>query len=120
MKLLVFILLLLHVNSFLFISQADEQDVCEARGQQVHDIDSLTDWLQQALAKEKKKGSHNEKKDDRDARFFHLLKPHHFFSPQFVLIKKTGVSANRHYAPVVNDSNILAGFSSIQSPPPKA
>lgn len=104
----------------MFIAQVDEQDVCEARGRQVQDIDSLTDWLQQSLAKEKQKGHHNEKKDDGNARFFHLLKPHHFFSPSFVLIKKTAVSVNKAYAPAADDSRRPAGFFSVQSPPPKA
>lgn len=104
----------------MFIAQVDEEDMYEMSGRPVHDIDSLTDWLQQSLAKEKKTGSHNDKKDDRDARFFHLLKPHHFFSPQSVLVKKQSASTGKPYAPVVDDGHLLAGFFSIQSPPPKA
>ena len=119
MKPLTFILLLLHVNFSMFISQVDEQDVYEAKGMHVRDIDSLTDWLQQALARHKSH-SHNDKKDDGDARFFHILKPTHFFSPHFVLVKKPTVSASECYAPLLNETRLLAGFSSIQSPPPKA
>ena len=120
MKPFAFILLLLHINFSMFISQVDEQDMCEARGQQVHDIDTLTDWLQEAFAKDKQSGSHNDKKDDNNARFFHILKPHHFFSPHFELLKKPGADEHICYAPALNETRIYAGFYSIQSPPPKA
>jgi hypothetical protein len=120
MKPFAFILLLLHVNFSMFISQVDEQDVYEAKGMHVRDIDSLTDWLQQALSKHKSTGSHNDNKDDRDARFFHILKPTHFFSPHFVLVKKPTDNTSESYAPLLNETDLRAGFSSIQSPPPKA
>ena len=97
----------------------DEQDTYEAAGRPVRDIDSLTDWLQQALA-DKPPDNHNDKKDDSNARFFHILKPHHFFSPPFVLMKKPSVSKNDCFVLVVNDTALFAGFSSLYLPPPKA
>ncbi|QEC56902.1 hypothetical protein [Flavisolibacter ginsenosidimutans] len=120
MKPFAFILLLLHVNFSMFISQVDEQDVYEAKGMHVRDIDSLTDWLQDILSKHKSSDSHNNKKDDGDARFFHILKPTHFFSPHFVLAKKPTVTTNENYAPLMNETVLPSGFSTIQSPPPKA
>lgn len=120
MKPLAFILLLLHVNFSMFIAQVDDLDVYEARGMKVRDIDSLADWLQQAFSKQKSGDSHNEDKDDGDARFFHIIKLTQFFSPHFIPVKKTFVNAAATHAPVRNETNLPAGFFSIQLPPPKA
>lgn len=118
MKPLAFLLLLLHINSAMFIAQVDEQDVYDAKGQQVCDVDTLTDWLQETFSKKDAPKQHQDEDDD-NARFFHILNPHHIFSPYFVLVKKPTVSSNGCFVPVVNETALFAGFFSIQVPPPK-
>ncbi len=119
MKPFAFILLLLHINFSMFIAQVDETDTYDASGQQMTDINSLSDWLQASLSSHKPV-KHKSDSDDDNARYFHALKPHHFFSPYFLLVKKAAVPNTTAFAPALNDNQLLAGFFDIQSPPPKA
>lgn len=102
----------------MFIAHIDERDVYDKSGRQLRDVNTLTDWLQQALSH--KHHRQHKDRDDDNACYFHLLSPQPFFSPHFEVMKKPGTAEPICHAPALNEKGLQAGFYSIQSPPPKA
>lgn len=119
MRVLAFILLLLHVNFSMFIAQTDEKDIYDQNSQQVQDINSLTEYLQQTFSHHKEK-KHPKDSDDDNARYFHALKPHYFLMQPVTIIKKEPATHSYRSIPLTDDALLSAGFYDIQSPPPKA
>ena len=117
MRLLASILLLLHVNFSMFIAQIDEKDVYDASFQQVHDINSLTEYLQQVFTQNKE---HKKQKDsdDDNARYFHVLKPHFFLQPT-INVKKESSLLLYKIIPSQNETALASGFVTHPSPPPR-
>lgn len=119
MKPLAFILLLLHINFSMFIPQIDEKDIYDSNCQQVQDINSLSEYIQTCYTNHPKP-HHNKDSDDDNARYFHSLKPHFFLLQPFAVVKKENTNIPHGSIPLTDDASLSAGFSNIQSPPPKA
>lgn len=119
MRFFAFILLLLHINFSMFIAQIDEEDIYDATFQQVQDINSLSDYLQQTFSHHK--GNHKKKdSDDDNARYFHCLKPHFFLVQPAAIIKKESSLLLYKTLPLLDETALSSGFLNILSPPPKA
>ena len=103
----------------MFIAQIDEKDVYDRNFQQVQDINSLTEYLQQVFSHHK---DHKPTKDsdDDNARYFHVLKPHFFLLQPVTIIKKEAATPSYLDLPPADDAVLASGFYDIQSPPPKA
>ncbi len=70
---MVYIVLFMHVNTYMFFPMIDEQDVYEASGVQKDDINSLIEYIDQVVL-----GHHDdtpEDEDDDQAHFYHLKAP---------------------------------------------
>jgi len=119
MRLFAFILLLLHVNFSMFIAQIDEKDIYDADLRQVHDINSLSEFIQYSLSNNK--DQHKTKdSDDDNARYFHALKPHYFVVQPSALLKKETSLYSYRSIPLQNENSLSSGFFEILAPPPKA
>ncbi len=118
MRLLAFILLLLHVNFSMFIAQIDEKDVYDADFRQVHDINSLSEYIQYSFSKDK--DPHKTKdSDDDNARYFHALKPHFFLVQPSAAVKKESSLYSYRSIPLQDENSLSSGFFEILAPPPK-
>ncbi len=82
-KLLAFILLLSHMNTSMFLPQVPEDDVYDANGNQVDDINSVVEYVMVKLGLD----HHADDEDDDSGQNFHLVKNAEFFPPVFSEIK---------------------------------
>ncbi|MER3470127.1 MAG: hypothetical protein C4330_02055 [Chitinophagaceae bacterium] len=119
MRFFLFVILLLHVNYTMFIAQVDEIDLYDAKGQQIEDINSLTEYVDVVLFGNKHK--HKADDDDDCARFFHSIKIDYFFKQQLVATKNVDkeIGAKKVY-PVYSIGKPSSAYTEIQTPPPEA
>lgn len=118
MKLFAAILLLSHVNFSMFIAQIDEKDIYDAAFQEVQDINSLSEYLQNVFSHHKDHNKHKDTDDD-NARYFHALKPHFFLQPTVLGKKESSLPLYKNL-PLKDETALASGFSKLDSPPPKA
>lgn len=115
-QVLALILLLSHVNFAMFIAQVDELDIVDNNGQQQEDINSLVQYIGQALHIKHKPLKDS---DDDNARYFHASKfDDHFFSQAGILKKADFFSVETKFPPCV-DEKVNSIYLDIQGPPPK-
>lgn len=72
-RFLVYVVLLMHVNTYMFFPMVDETDVYEQPGQQKDDINSLAEYIYQILLGHR--DSTPEDEDDDQAHFYQLKAP---------------------------------------------
>jgi hypothetical protein len=65
-----FIILLCHLNTSMFLPQIAEDDVFDANGKQVDDVNSVIEYFQVALGYD----HHADDEDDDNGQNFHLIK----------------------------------------------
>jgi hypothetical protein len=118
-KYLAFLVLISHMNFFMFIPQVDEADEFDKNGCQLDDINSLYEFIDQVVLGNT--DSTPEDEDDDQPRFFHIVKVGDFTLEQnIVLIKRPDLSRNNNTTyPVFLAAKIPLVFSEIQAPPPK-
>jgi len=115
-KVFAFILLLSHMNTSMFLPQVQEEDLYDANGQQVDDINSIVELVSVELGYDK----NADDEDDDSGQNFHIVKlPEYSFQQQSVLIERTDFKEikNKNFAeykipftkPVITD---------IPTPPP--
>jgi hypothetical protein len=118
MRFIIFVILLLHVNYNMFIAQVDEIDLYNAKGEQVEDINSLTEYVDVILFGNK----HHHKADDDDdcARFFHSVKVDYFFQQPVVVARNLSkeIAQNKIY-PIYNAEKPSSAYTEILTPPPE-
>lgn len=117
-QLLVFIVLVSHINFSMFIAQVDERDTYDRSGRQKEDINSLVQYLARVFHYK-----HNPFKDSDDdsARYFHI-------ETQFVICEKDAVQIEDPFEylsqkikyPPYKEQKALSQYFEIQSPPPEA
>ena len=71
-KPLAFLLLLSHVNFFMFIAQVDEVDAYDSKGCRINDINTLCQYIDEVVLNHHSKPRPDE--DDDNARYFHIVK----------------------------------------------
>jgi len=115
-NLLAFILLLAHVNFSMFIAQVDEVDAYDKTGQQKEDVNSLVQYLADALHIKHKPLKDS---DDDNARYFHASKFDDYNFSLLGVIRKEFFSTPIKFPPYfVKPASSI--FLDIQAPPPKA
>lgn len=87
-RLLVYLVLLMHVNTYMFFPMVDETDAYEKSGKQKDDINSLAEYIYQVLLGHR--DSTPEDEDDDQAHFYQL---------------KSGISYSIVTACVIRDEN---------------
>jgi hypothetical protein len=119
-KPLAFLLLLSHVNFFMFIAQVDEVDCYNADGTRINDINSLTEYINDVILHRQSKSRDDE--DDDNARYFHLVKlASYSLSPQSVTVSASKPpSANgKKTLPDNTNQKLLSVFYDVVTPPPR-
>jgi len=81
-KLLVYIVLLMHVNTYMFFPMVDETDVYEANGTRRDDINSLAEFINQILLGHR--DSTPEDEDDDQAHYYHINSAHRYVVTQYI------------------------------------
>lgn len=118
-RLAVILLLISHINFSMFIAQVDEVDVFGATGEQLPDVNSLTDYLANLLVS----NPENPKKDtdDDSARYFHIVKiDSQLFNQQFTVINQPVREAGKSTSyPDLVKGKLPIIFFEISSPPPE-
>lgn len=115
---LVFIALISHINFTMFVPHVDEQDIYDAKGVQVSDINTLTEYIDQILLGNKR-GIHKDEDDD-NAIYFHLVKIDYNLQQPVRLLKMPVVEFAKEvlYPPFI-ESKLASHTFDIQSPPPE-
>src|SRR5215204_2597422 len=118
-NLLVFLVLLSHMNFSMFIPQLDEADRYDAPGKQEDDINSLYEFIDQVVLGNQDDTPEDE--DDDNAVYYHIIKVDNYCSNQnIVLIKRPELSLHKATFSVFLAGKIPSVFFEIQSPPPDA
>lgn len=119
-KWLVFIVLLSHINCTMFIAQVDEVDVYDKAGRQIDDINSLAEYINEAITGNHHQSAHDE--DDDNAWYFHIEKAGNYsFCPQFIELKKPPAdNQQNNIYPSRNEALFNAVLAEKPTPPPKA
>jgi hypothetical protein len=118
-KPLAFLLLLSHINFFMFIAQVDEVDCYNADGTRINDINSLTEYINDVILHRQSKSREDE--DDDNARYFHIVRLPGVCLPQQAAISVAKPSNNRdlNYSFYTNDKKPLNIFFDVVTPPPR-
>jgi hypothetical protein len=118
-KPLALLLLLSHVNFFMFIAQVDEVDAYDAHGCRVNDVNSLAEYINDVLTNNKSKSRPDE--DDDNARYFHIIRLPGVCLPRQVSIAVTETSndTDLNYSFCANDKKQLSVFFDVVTPPPR-
>jgi hypothetical protein len=118
-KPLAFLLLISHINFFMFIAQVDEVDAYAADGHRINDINSLAEYINDVVLHNQDKPRDDE--DDDNARYFHPgnLADYSLGQPVIVSGLKIGEEVREKSFPRVNDQNIHSIFYDVITPPPR-
>lgn len=118
-KALAILILLYHVNFFMFIPQLDEVDQYDANGKIIDDINSLAGYIDQVVLGHKHSSPNDE--DDDSARYFHVpsVDAYNFQQQIIESIQSnfTPDSETKYPSPI--ERKIPSVFFEVQSPPPE-
>ena len=119
-KLLAYIILLMHVNTYMFFPMVDETDVYTAKGVCKDDINSLVEYINQVLLGHRDNTPEDE--DDDQAHYYHAKSMHRYYAsvreirPVVEDVIPTYVIKD-HFA-VWPDPRILYPVYDVSPPPP--
>ncbi len=118
-QVLAFILLLSHMNTSMFLPQVAEQDVYDAHGNQVDDINSITELILVSLGIDK---TADDEDDDCGQNLQLVRMADCVFHPFFTEIKNTGASINSPalYGDFTHDKISKISYDLIIPPPKQA
>ena len=118
-KALALLLLISHVNFFMFIAQVDESDVYDSTGARINDINSLTEYINDVFLHNKNKSRHDE--DDDNARYFHIVKllDYSFFQQVIKIEPNQCDKEDQRSFPLINAEKPFSVFFDVVTPPPK-
>jgi hypothetical protein len=115
---LAFLLLISHVNFFMFIAQVDETDIYTANGNRINDINSVAEYIHDVILHHQNKPRPDE--DDDNARYFHLVKTANYcFSQQVIIESDPGPGRDKNTFPHISTTKLLPVFYDVVTPPPK-
>jgi hypothetical protein len=117
-KLTAFIMLLLHMNFFMFLPQCEETDYYDANGQQADDINSVVEYVRVVLGYDK---TADDEDDDSGNNFTITKSCDYFFQQQVAIldIRDLLQRSNRGYNEYIIPA-LLCTCNDIISPPPEA
>jgi hypothetical protein len=118
-KPLAFLLLISHINFFMFIAQVDEVDAYDNKGCRINDINSLTQYIDDVILGHNNKPRPDE--DDDNARYFHIVKLNGYsFSKQVILSEqKTCIIKTKKTFPLYSAQKLNPVFYDVVTPPPR-
>ncbi|MGZ3847161.1 MAG: hypothetical protein ACXVLT_09290 [Flavisolibacter sp.] len=118
-KLLAILILLYHVNFFMFIPQLDEVDQYDSKGMPIDDINSLTGYIDQTILGHKHSSPQDE--DDDNARYFQLIDVNGYNFQQQIIESIQGhfIPANKTRYPSTIEKKICTVHRDITTPPPR-
>ena len=116
---LAFLLLICHVNFFMFVAQVDEVDAFDSHGCRINDVNSLVEYINDVLLDNNGKSRPDE--DDDTARYFHLNKLNVFSSVKPVIESEhsSGGVKSKETFPPYNSRKLLSVFFDVVTPPPR-
>jgi hypothetical protein len=117
-KLTAFILLLMHMNYFMFLPQVEETDSYDTSGKQTDDINSVVEYVRVVLGLDKTADD----EDDDSANNFTLVKTcDYIYQQQITILETPGFIeiSNRAYGEYKTPAPLFTCFDII-SPPPEA
>jgi hypothetical protein len=121
-RLLIWMVLLMHVNTYMFFPMIDEEDVYECNGKQRDDINSLVEFVNQVLLGNR--DSTPEDEDDDQVHFYHIKSAHYYATPYAAYLPEVATCQFSFYAAklfhIPADQRIRDVFYDIVAPPPKA
>jgi hypothetical protein len=115
-RFLAFILLLCHMNASMFLPQISEDDVFDANGKQLDDVNSVIEYFQVALGCD----HHVDDEDDDNGQNFHLVKNVEYnFQQTFFTIESAVVTSTASPAFYHGDEDSFQTVAlDIITPPP--
>ena len=118
-KPLAFLLLISHINFFMFIAQVDEVDVYDAHGCRINDINSLAEYVNDIILHHSNRPRPDE--DDDNARYFHFVKLDGYsFGHQVVISGSIPAEIKGKKTPLYNSNQkLLSVFYDVVTPPPR-
>lgn len=119
-NLFAFLVLISHMNFTMFIPQVDEVDGFDAAGQQVDDINSLYEYVDEVVLGHKDTTPEDE--DDDSGAYYHIQKVDNYYCNRMVnVVKRAAFFANnKKNFPVLKQEKLPSVFFEIQCPPPEA
>ena len=120
-KVLAFLLLVSHMNTSMFLPQVAEQDAYDSTGQQIDDINSVVELINEDVL-----GHHNQpidEDDDNGQNFLHVVKMVDYsYQPFFTEIHQRIALREEpiRIFPRYNETETEQGYADILLPPPKA
>ena len=119
-NLVIFIVLLVHINGSMFLPQVAEQDIYDAQGTQQKDINTVIEYVSEVIL-----GKHDKDpidNDNDDGQNFHLIKiVDYYFQLGFTDIKhKSLTAASKQPFPIFTEEKLPPVTLDILAPPPKA
>lgn len=116
---LAFLVLISHMNFFMFIPQLEEVDLVDEKNQPLDDINSLIGLIDQEILGDLHSSPQDE--DDDHARYFHIVKIDEYsFHQQVIEVKKPSIaSKNKLIYPPYLEQSLASIFFDITSPPPE-
>ncbi len=118
-RVIAFIILLIHINTSMFIPVIDEVDMFDAQGNQVGDINTLVEFVDQVVLGHKPK-LHPDSDDD-SAHFFNIIKIQSFVINPIVIYegRPMPVAYKETIYPAVREEKIFPMSYDVIAPPPK-
>jgi hypothetical protein len=119
-NLLIFIVMLVHINGSMFLPQVAEQDIYNAEGQQQKDINTVIEYFDEVIMDNHDKNPVDE--DNDQGQNFHLVKiVDYYFEIDFSPIKhKPVVAIAKNKFSLFPEEKIHSVTLDILAPPPKA
>jgi hypothetical protein len=117
-KLTAFIMLLMHMNYFMFLPQVEETDAYDASGQQTDDINSVVEYVSVVLGFDKTADD----EDNDSGNNFTLVKTcHYIYQQQITILETPGLIkiSKRVYGEYKAPAPLFTSYDII-SPPPEA
>jgi hypothetical protein len=117
-KITAFIMLLMHMNYFMFLPQIDEVDSYDASGQQIDDINSVVEYVRVMLGLDK---TADDEDDDRGNNFTLAKTCDYFYQQQITILETPGFIeiSSRVYSEYKIPAPLFTSYDII-SPPPEA
>lgn len=108
------------MNFTMFIPQIDEVDQFGAKGQQLDDINSLYEYIDEVVLMNTDPTPEDE--DDDNGTYYHIVKTNDYSFTQQIIFLKTPefASGKRPAFPIFSARKIPSPFFEVQSPPPEA
>ncbi|MBS1584758.1 MAG: hypothetical protein JSS82_04365 [Bacteroidetes bacterium] len=119
-RLVALVILLIHINTSMFIPVMDEVDIYDVHGNQVNDINTVVDYVDQVIMKHKPK-PHPDSDDDQ-AHFFNIIKAQQFIINPFIIIHRRPefIAESKPGYTGFREKNFSSITYDVTAPPPKA